>query len=134
MFGADHVGPFYLTNALLPNIKASKEGRILIAGSIIHEMLNGEIDIDDMFDGKLDLAKFGSGFVQYAKAKVCQLLYAKLLAKKLTDEGVTHVKAVCMHPGVINSGFMSSMFDRVPCPGFRCFYFCTVGIPYLWVS
>lgn len=61
-------------------------------------------------------------------------MYAKLLAKKLEDEGIKHVKCVCIHPGVVNSGFMGAMFDKVPCPGFRCFYFCSVGIPYLWVS
>ena len=77
---------------------------------------------------------FGAGFIQYAKAKVCQMYFTMLLAKKLKEANITNVKAVCLHPGVINSRFMEAMFDRFPCPGFRCFFFCSVGIPYLWVS
>lgn len=71
MFASDHVGPFYLTNSLLDNVKASKEGRVVIAGSIIHEMLRGVYDIDDYFDAKLDTYKFGLGYVEYAKSKIC---------------------------------------------------------------
>jgi NAD(P)-dependent dehydrogenase (short-subunit alcohol dehydrogenase family) len=133
-FAADHLGPFYLTDLLMDNIKASKEGRIIIAASLIHEMLQGEIDIDDVFDRKLDVMYFGAGFIQYAKAKVCQMYFTMLLAKKLKEANVTNVKAVCLHPGVVNSRFMEAMFDRFPCPGFRCFFFCSVGIFYLWVS
>ena len=61
MLATDHFGPFYLTNSLMPNIKASKEGRILIAGSVIHEMLMGSYDVDEILDVKLNRLTFGTG-------------------------------------------------------------------------
>jgi len=53
--------------------------------SVIHEMLNGEIDIDDLFDGEINVFKNMVGYNSYAKAKLCIMYFTKLLAKNLEE-------------------------------------------------
>jgi hypothetical protein len=56
----------------LDNIKASKEGRIINVSSIIHHVLGGKIDIDDLCDETQKY--YGLGFRQYAQAKLGLIL------------------------------------------------------------
>lgn len=96
----NYLGPFYFTQLLLDNIKASKEGRIVNVASVIHKIMNGKIDFNDLnHEKRLEF----NGFNVYAKAKYCTILSTKQLALKLQKEGINNVKTVSLHPGVVNT-------------------------------
>jgi NAD(P)-dependent dehydrogenase (short-subunit alcohol dehydrogenase family) len=103
-FAGNHLGPFLLTNRLLPLIRAAAADappgavRIVNTSSDASEMIPG-FDWDDLqlFD------HFSSGRA-YCQAKLANVMFARGLATRLAADGVV-VHAV--HPGTIASNFAS---------------------------
>ena len=92
-FGVNHLGHFLLTNLLLERIKASAPSRIIVVASLGH--LVGYLDFGDMMWKK----RYNSQLA-YCRSKLANIMFAKELAKRLVDTGVT----VCsLHPGTINT-------------------------------
>ena len=88
-----HLGHFLLTNLLLERIKASAPSRIIVVASLGH--LVGYLDFGDMMWKK----RYNSQLA-YCRSKLANIMFAKELAKRLVDTGVT----VCsLHPGTINT-------------------------------
>jgi NAD(P)-dependent dehydrogenase (short-subunit alcohol dehydrogenase family) len=100
MFATNHLGPFLLTNLLLPLLQAGAPGRILnlTAPSTVR------LDFDDLQGSQRfrSLSAFGA-------TKMANLLFTFALARRLTGSGVT---ANAIHPGVVKTGLMS----RAPAP------------------
>lgn len=102
-FAGNHLGPFLLTDRLLPLLrKAASESpagrtRILFTSSSGHEV--AELDWDDlqMLDG------FVSGKA-YCNAKLANVLTARALARRLAADGIV---VHAMHPGVVDTNFTS---------------------------
>lgn len=90
-FGVNHIGHFLLTTNLLDLIKSTEKARIVVVGSGAHKI--GKIDFNN-----IPLKGGYSVFSSYGRAKLCNLLFAKELAKRLTDSGVT---VNCVHPGAV---------------------------------
>lgn len=97
-FGVNHIGHFLLAKLLLDKIKASPEGRIVVLSSNAHKRGSNTIRFDDMAHETSYEA-----FVAYSMSKLSNVYFTRYLAKELEDEGVTHVKVVSLHPGVVRT-------------------------------
>ncbi|XP_037976531.2 retinol dehydrogenase 12 [Plutella xylostella] len=95
----NYFGPFLLTNLLLDKLKASSPSRIVIVSSYAHVM--ARLNVED-----LKGLKTKGYWTRYANSKLCNVLWAKALAKHLTN-GVT---ANVLHPGVVKT----DIFKRLP--------------------
>ena len=94
-FAINHLGPFLLTNLLLPTLKKAPEARVVTVSSLVHYI--GNIDLDD-----LALERGYQGMLSYARSKLANILFTHALADRLEGTSVT---ANCLHPGAIRSGF-----------------------------
>lgn len=90
-FGVCHIGHFLLTNLLLECM--AEDARIVMVSSVAHKM--GKINFDD-----LAMAKGYSAIRAYSRAKLCNILFARELARRLRGTGIT---INCVHPGVVGS-------------------------------
>jgi len=103
-FGINHLGHFALTMALLPLLTGSTPGRIVSVASDAHYQAKG---ID--FEGLRNRTKGITGLPEYAVSKLCNVLFAAELGRRLAGTGVT---AYSLHPGVV----ASEIWRRVPWP------------------
>jgi len=87
--GTNYLGPFLLTNLLLPLITQTPEARIINVSSNAH--FHGQVDLQN-----LNLENNYWGFKVYASSKLAIMLFTLELAERLKDTGIT-VNA--LHPG-----------------------------------
>ena len=107
-FIGNHIGPFHLTNLLLPLLEKTDGSRIINLSSVMHDQAKGlqssraVVDFDDIHcrNKKFD------GFEAYAQSKLANLLHAKSLARKYA---VDQVAVFPVHPGTVAKG---SNFSR----------------------
>lgn len=92
----NHLGPFLLTNLLLPLLQDSAPSRIVTVASLAHK--GGALDLQDLMWEQRPFV----GLQVYATTKLCNVLFTRELARRLEGTGVT---ANCLHPGTIRSGF-----------------------------
>jgi len=109
-FALNHMNYFVVTNVLLEKLKAAPGGaRIVSTASDAHK--GQHLDFDD-----LQSAKHYSGFSVYGRSKLCNILFTRELAQRLTG---TNVTATCLHPGFVgtrfgdNSGGLMSLAIRL---------------------
>jgi NAD(P)-dependent dehydrogenase (short-subunit alcohol dehydrogenase family) len=101
-FGTNHLGPFALTEMLLPVLTAAPQGRIVNVASEAHRGAKG-INFDA-------LRGFDKGLIKaYSVSKLANVLYAKELARRLV---ATHVTTYSLHPGVV----ASDIWRKLPAP------------------
>lgn len=91
-FATNHLGPFLLTNLLLPAIRAAR-GRIVNVASAAHGM--GQIHFDDP-----NLATGYGVMKAYSQSKLANILFTRELARRLDGTGVT---VSALHPGTVNT-------------------------------
>ena len=94
MFAVNHMGVFWLTNALLPLLKASPQGRIITVTAPSTISIN--------FDDPQGKQKW-SALQAFGATKMCNLLFTYALARRLRD---SHVTANAIHPGIIKTDLM----------------------------
>jgi NAD(P)-dependent dehydrogenase (short-subunit alcohol dehydrogenase family) len=103
-FSGNHLGPFLLTNRLLPllRVAASRSApgsvRIINTSSDASEMIPG-MDWSDLQGSQ----QFNAGR-SYCRAKLANVLFARGLAKRLAGTGIV---AHAVHPGTVDSNFFS---------------------------
>merc|ERR1719397_514541 len=91
--GTNHFGHFYLTNLLLPLIKAAAPGaRIVNVSSLAHQ--KSKIYWDDVNWEKTDYNSTSA----YGQSKLANILFSQELAVRLQGEGIN---VYALHPGVI---------------------------------
>lgn len=95
----NYFGPFLLTNLLKDKLIASKPSRIVIVSSLAHQV--AKLDLEDL----IGLNEYHY-FTTYNNTKLCNILWAKALAKKL-PVGVT---ANALHPGIVQT----DIFNKIP--------------------
>ena len=93
-FALNHMAYFVLT-ALLRDKLASAPARIVNVASDAHR--GAKLDFGD-----LQSAHGYSGMRAYSRSKLCNILFTRELARRLSGTGVT---ANCLHPGFVNSRF-----------------------------
>jgi NAD(P)-dependent dehydrogenase (short-subunit alcohol dehydrogenase family) len=87
----NHLGPFVLTQELLPLLKRAAPSRIVGVASDAHRA--GKLDWED-----LQWQGSWSVFGAYARSKLMNVLFTRELARRLEGSGVT---ATCVHPGFV---------------------------------
>lgn len=103
-FGVNHLGPFLLTELLLPRLKESAPSRIINVSSRGHYRPKG---VD--FESFRKPTATATALAEYNVSKLCNVLHAKELARRLDGSGVT---TYSLHPGVI----ASDVWREVPWP------------------
>ena len=92
-FATNHLGPFLLTQLLLPRLREAPQGRIVNVSSDAHRTVKA---IDwSLLDHPVPR---GKGFAQYALTKLMNVLHATELARRL---GATRVTTYALHPGAV---------------------------------
>ncbi|KAA3670786.1 retinol dehydrogenase 12 [Paragonimus westermani] len=95
--GVNYLGPFLLTELLLPNLKnAAPNSRIVIVSSMVHYW--GSLRKPDLHIPK---AEYDLSLAYY-QSKLANVMHARELSRRLQGTGVI---AVSLHPGIINSEF-----------------------------
>jgi NAD(P)-dependent dehydrogenase (short-subunit alcohol dehydrogenase family) len=95
--GVNHLGPFYLTNLLLPRLRAGSPSRVVCVSSFGHHFTRGGLDFDD-----LQSERRYEGMEAYCKSKLANVLFVRQLARREAETGVT---ANAVHPGWVRSNF-----------------------------
>ncbi len=103
-FGVNHLGHFLFTNLLLDALRRHAPARIVNVASRAHTDAKG-IDFEAV---QKPTASF-SGLPEYAVSKLCNILHANELARRLAGSGVS---TYSLHPGVIGS----NVWRRIPWP------------------
>jgi NAD(P)-dependent dehydrogenase (short-subunit alcohol dehydrogenase family) len=97
-FAVNHLGYFMTTLLLMPSLTKSDAARVVIVSSAMHR--TAKLDFDDLGyeNGGYDV--FGA----YKRSKLCNLLFAHALAKRL--EG-TRATVNTLHPGTISTNLLN---------------------------
>jgi NAD(P)-dependent dehydrogenase (short-subunit alcohol dehydrogenase family) len=103
-FGVNHLGHFLFTDMLLDRLRASAPARIVVVSSQAHYQARG-IDYDAVQRPTASVTGLGA----YAVSKLCNVLHAQELARRLDGSGVT---TYSLHPGAI----ASDIWRRIPYP------------------
>jgi NAD(P)-dependent dehydrogenase (short-subunit alcohol dehydrogenase family) len=106
MFATNHLGHFLLTELLLPSLAAAPTSRVVVVSSKAHYDAPG---ID--WEALRAPAKTVTGMAAYAVSKLCNVLFARELARRTRAEGM-HVSTYSLHPGVVSS----DIWRKVPWP------------------
>ena len=99
--GVNYLGHFLLTELLLERLKESSPSRMAIVSSVVHAgrpSNRPKVHLDDLHFRERSYRAFAA----YAEAKVADVLYAKELAERLKDAGVS---VFSVHPGWARSNF-----------------------------
>jgi len=94
-FALNHLAYFVLTHGLIERVRASAPARIVNTSSGIHK--RARLDLDD-----LQCSRGYDGVTAYERSKLCNVLFTRELARRLTGTGVT---ANSFHPGLVASRF-----------------------------
>ncbi len=101
-YATNHIGPFLLTNLLLPLVSDSAQGRIVNVSSV------GQMGVKRIDWSVLErrTTPKKSGFPDYAVTKLMNVLHAKELARRLTG---TRVTTYSLHPGAVASNIWRAL-------------------------
>lgn len=108
-FAGNHLGPFVLTNRLLPLLKRAAADapkgsvRIINTSSDASEMVP-TLNLEDL----QNLDNYSVGLA-YCSGKLANVLFARALAKRLKDDGIV---AHSMHPGTVDSNFFANLGEE----------------------
>jgi NAD(P)-dependent dehydrogenase (short-subunit alcohol dehydrogenase family) len=94
--GTNHLGPFALTNLLLPHIG----DRVVTVSSPAHRM--GGLEVDDLNWDRRSYQRWRA----YGQTKLSNLLFTLELQRRLTEAG-SDVRAVAAHPGYAATNLQS---------------------------
>jgi dehydrogenase/reductase SDR family protein 13 len=101
-YATNHIGPFLLTNLLLPRLRGSSDGRIVNVASAAHHRARR---IDWTLLARRPAPR-RSGFGDYAATKLMNILHARELARRLSG---TTVSTYALHPGAVASNIWRAL-------------------------
>ena len=107
-FAGNHLGPFLLTNRLLPLLRRAANARQARSVRIINTSSDGNEMIPGLnFEDLQNLENFSPG-AAYCSAKLANVMFARGLALKLASDGIL---AFSVHPGPVASNFIAQVPD-----------------------
>ena len=112
-FAVNHLAPFLLTRLLLPALTRSK-ARVVVVASEAHR--RAQLDFGDLMNTRVSFLR------AYERSKLANLLFVRVLARRLAGTGVS-VNAA--HPGLV----ASELFRNCPAP--LRFVLATVVRPFM---
>lgn len=98
-FAANFLGPFLLTQLLLPKLMSAASARILNVSSELYRNAKKGLDFSN-----LQLNRGFSSSKAYANSKLAIMLFTSELQDRLAGENVA---ALALHPGVVRTNFGS---------------------------
>lgn len=101
-YATNHIGPFLLTNLLLPRLREAPQGRVVNVASNAHFVAK-EMNWAGL-ERRTEPTR--SGFKDYAQTKLMNVLHAKELARRLSGSRVT---TYSLHPGAVASNIWRSV-------------------------
>jgi NAD(P)-dependent dehydrogenase (short-subunit alcohol dehydrogenase family) len=113
LLAINHLGPFLLTNLLLPLLERCAPARIVTVASDVHRI--GRVHLDTIDHPR----NYGLlGMTGYGATKLMNILFTRELAHRLDGTGVT---ANCLHPGAVstNLGNPPKVLQALIRPAFR---------------
>ncbi|MGI8937063.1 MAG: oxidoreductase [Iamia sp.] len=96
--GTNHLGPFALTNRLLPSIEAAPAGRVVTVASIAHLWGDTAFDVDDLSAERRRYLRW----LAYGQSKLANLLFTFELERRLVASG-SRTRALAAHPGLVRT-------------------------------
>lgn len=107
-FAVNYLGPYLLTELLLPRLLESATAtgiasRVINVTSIAHT--RGRLHLDD-----LTLSSAWTGYAAYAQSKLAQVMHALSLAQKYAPDQLV---AYSVHPGVISTKLLRQGFGPI---------------------
>lgn len=108
-FAGNHLGPFVLTNKLLPLLRRTAANAPNGAVRIINTSSDASEMIPGMELGDMQVVESWSSGGAYCRGKLANVLHARALAKRLAGDGVI---AHSVHPGTIASNFASHATEQ----------------------
>jgi NAD(P)-dependent dehydrogenase (short-subunit alcohol dehydrogenase family) len=105
-FGTNHVGPFFLTQQLIPLLLQAEEPRIINVSSWAHIHSNG-IQVDKRNDPSI-----GNPYSRYADSKLANILFTKALCKRFPS-----IYSTSLHPGVVHTEILRNVDGWSPLLG-----------------
>lgn len=104
----NHLGPFLLTQLLLPMLRTSAPSRIVNIASEGHKAAK-TVDFDSF-----SANNWKRGFRIYSQTKLCNVLFTYELARRLNGTGIT---VNTLHPGIVDTAlfrrFISERFGLI---------------------
>jgi retinol dehydrogenase 12 len=94
-FALNHMAYFVLTKALGERLAGTPQARVVSTASGAHH--GARLDFAD-----LQCARDYSGMRAYRRSKLANILFTRVLARRLSGSGVT---ANCLHPGLVATRF-----------------------------
>jgi NAD(P)-dependent dehydrogenase (short-subunit alcohol dehydrogenase family) len=95
-WAVNHLGPFLLTNQLLPQLRAARDARIVTVTSRFAML--GRVK-----PAEIGTPRASSGLRAYCDTKLANMLFTIELARRLEGSGVA---ANCVHPGLVATDLM----------------------------
>lgn len=93
-YATNHLGPFLLTDLLLPRLREAPQGRVVNVSSHAHYMVK-QVDWERL---RRAATSARDSFAQYGLTKLFNVLHAKELARRLAGTAVT---TYSLHPGAV---------------------------------
>ena len=94
-FAVNHLGPFLLTNLLMPALLNSEQARVVNIASSVHTL--GRLNFKE-----LNSTRYGT-MRAYARSKLANVMCTLKLAE---DYAHTSITANCIHPGVVATNLL----------------------------
>jgi NAD(P)-dependent dehydrogenase (short-subunit alcohol dehydrogenase family) len=103
-FASNHLGPFLLTNRLLPLLRAAAAGQPPGAVRVLNVSSSGHFVSPGLDWSNLQLLDEFKTATAYCNAKLANILFTRALARRLAADGVV---SHAMHPGIVATNFAS---------------------------
>jgi NAD(P)-dependent dehydrogenase (short-subunit alcohol dehydrogenase family) len=100
-FGSDYLGPFALTELLLPTLLAADEPRVVTMSSTVAQI--GRIRLDDLNGERRRYQRWN----EYGQAKLADLLMATRLAEIAVERGWA-LRSMAAHPGYTRTNLQTA--------------------------
>jgi NAD(P)-dependent dehydrogenase (short-subunit alcohol dehydrogenase family) len=103
-FAGNHLGPFLLTNRLLPLLRATATEQPAGAVRILNVSSSGHLVSRGLDWANLQLLENFQTGAAYCNAKLANILFTRALSRRVADDGIV---SHAMHPGLVATNFAS---------------------------